>query len=192
MKRQHGFGVIEIMVIVALVAAIGVGGWYVWQAQQTNPNTVSTPPPPSAQNVEPTPPPQTTTKKYTNTKYGYSFEYPAEAEIYSDIPYGGVKTPITAESDIAIVRVGQNRFNVGPLFGDNQLDADMIHRWFTSHSREQVNIAPITINNGTGFLAILSDSETKHYFLKNTPNSPIFYLRVETGAQSLAESFKFE
>lgn len=31
MKKQSGFGLIEIIIIVAVIAAIGIGGWWVWQ-----------------------------------------------------------------------------------------------------------------------------------------------------------------
>jgi hypothetical protein len=31
MKRQSGFGIIEVIIIVVVLALIGAGGWYLWQ-----------------------------------------------------------------------------------------------------------------------------------------------------------------
>jgi len=33
-KKQAGFGVVEVIIVVVIVAAIAVGGWYVWQKNQ--------------------------------------------------------------------------------------------------------------------------------------------------------------
>jgi type II secretory pathway pseudopilin PulG len=44
-NQQRGFGVVEIVIVLALVALLGVGGWYVWQqrngSQMSNPQNGS-------------------------------------------------------------------------------------------------------------------------------------------------------
>lgn len=34
-QNQSGFGIVEITVIIVIIALLGVGGWYVWHAQQS-------------------------------------------------------------------------------------------------------------------------------------------------------------
>jgi len=40
-KKQLGFGVVEVVIIVVVLALIGVGGWYVWEANHKSPSTAS-------------------------------------------------------------------------------------------------------------------------------------------------------
>ncbi|HKX72799.1 MAG TPA: prepilin-type N-terminal cleavage/methylation domain-containing protein [Candidatus Saccharimonadales bacterium] len=40
-RDQRGFGVVEVVIVLAVIALLAVGGWYVWQAQ----NKGETPPP---------------------------------------------------------------------------------------------------------------------------------------------------
>jgi hypothetical protein len=43
MSKQKGFGVIEIIIIVAVLVLIGVGGWYVWRQNATKTQEATTP-----------------------------------------------------------------------------------------------------------------------------------------------------
>lgn len=193
-RRQYGFGVVEIMVIVTVVAVLGVGGWYIWRTQQTAPSTALTPPPP-APNSEPTLSPQATTKKYTNTKYGYSFEYPAEAEIYSDIPYGGVKTPITSESDIAIVSHNSNTFTVF-FTGYNTPTLERIRQDFGATPPQDIDAVSVQIGQSIGLKAVFKNQTvtvtTGYYFLQKAPGSPVAKLIVGKDLDGILNSFRFE
>lgn len=73
MKRntnQRGFGAVEIIIIVVVLALIGVGGWYVWQTQTKPPQnqTQDTP------NGQTTPP--KTTETFSDSRVPFTFEYP--------------------------------------------------------------------------------------------------------------------
>lgn len=188
---QRGFGIVEIIAVTVLVGLVGFGGWYLLQPRSSGED------PPSSsqaqtQTTDPAPNPALpTTKKYTNTKHRYSFEYPADAKIYSDTPHGGQVIPITPESDVAIVEFEQSKFSISPLLGNNELNTEMIYSWFSSYRIDQIKILPVTIGNATGFRVNLNDSDANHYFLKRILTSPIFYAEA-INAESVVETIRFE
>lgn len=60
-QQQSGFAIVELVVVVAILAAIGVAGWWVYQRQNTADTTASTSPTsstqsPVAKNVSTAPP----------------------------------------------------------------------------------------------------------------------------------------
>ena len=85
--NQKGFA--NIILVVIIVAAIAVGGYFVFVKKSEPTAQQPTPTPPSAQTktpVSPTPTPKNETANwavYSNTKYNYSFRYPTNFTIYA-------------------------------------------------------------------------------------------------------------
>lgn len=72
--KQSGFGVVEVIVIVVVVALVGVGGWYVWSANQKQPSSSN-----ANQTGADTPSPVDSTKTaFSDASAPFSFEYPKE------------------------------------------------------------------------------------------------------------------
>lgn len=68
-KNEKGFTAVELILAIVVVALLGFGGWYAWQAKN-NPN--STQSPPSKQNMT------AKVSDYTSTELGLSLRYPTE------------------------------------------------------------------------------------------------------------------
>lgn len=189
--KARGFGVVEIVIAVVVVALLAGGGWWVWQSQQK----VTQAPTSTTQNNDPAlEPAKPTTKKYTNTKYGYSFEYPVEAEIHSDIPFGGQSVPITPESDSATVELSGKRFEV-LLTGYTTPTQERVYQEFsgTVHP-EDIVITDVQVGNATGLKATFKDPALtgSYYFLQKQPGGEVAKITLSAGLENILNSFKFE
>jgi len=70
-KHQNGFGIIELIISIVVLGVIAFIGWRVYESQNSSPKT-------STQNEEQSQSPASEEKyaKYTDTEFGYQFEYP--------------------------------------------------------------------------------------------------------------------
>lgn len=118
MKRnQHGYGAIEALLILLVIAILGFVGWFVYNKQkestkttQSTPSssTITTPNPTPATNT-----PSTEWKSYTNKEYGFSYRYPPIWTTSPDTPANYDKAPPTASEFTTGLRVRA---------GDKQID----------------------------------------------------------------------
>lgn len=190
MKKQHGFGIVEIIIVVVIVAGVGVGGWYLLQPRD---QAITAPPQNQAQEPD-QPQPQPTTKKYANTKYGYSFEYPAEAVIYADGPYGGEKLALDDNSDSITIEVGEKRVTVSATSYMTP-DIQKIYQEFSSTIQPpDIVITEVTLGGGKGFKVTFKDPEYTaiYYFIHKQDGSPVLRMSASAGLASVLDSFKFE
>jgi Tfp pilus assembly protein PilE len=80
-KQQSGFGVVEVILIVVVLALVGVGGWYVWNAsQKSNNNSAST----NSGNNQVATDPYAGWKSYCDSTQKVCFKYPADWSFTSD------------------------------------------------------------------------------------------------------------
>ncbi len=85
MKSEKGFGVVEVLIVLVIIVAIGVGSWYVWQSNNTE--------------VLNSPPALQTSDKYkdwksfTFTYEKFSIKYPASFTLTDKSYVGEVATP---------------------------------------------------------------------------------------------------
>lgn len=74
--RQRGFSIVEAVIVVAVIAVLGVGGWFVYQHNRVKVGDAATNNTTSNQQPTTTQPTSTPTT-YTSTAGGFSFTYPA-------------------------------------------------------------------------------------------------------------------
>lgn len=110
-KHEHslGFGAIETLLILASVGILGFVGWYVWHAKNNADTSLK-----SATTASVNSSPQVKNKTYTNTEYGFSFQYPETwsfSEKLSDL--GGGHN----EGDIVVTSPKDTKVHFGPNLG---------------------------------------------------------------------------
>lgn len=77
--RQKGFALLPLIIIIALIGALGYFAYQNIQLRNNNTNSTTQSVTPTANLSKPslTPDPTVNWKTYTNTKYGYTFKYPS-------------------------------------------------------------------------------------------------------------------
>lgn len=191
MQRQRGFGLIEVLIIVVVLAAIGGIAWYVMQPKTQVTQAPPVPTPVQTEQPKPAPPAM---KKYVNMKYGYSFEYPVDAVVYEDGPFGGERLPLTINADSLAVEVGEKRVTVSGT-GYTAPTAERIHQEFSSTvSPQDINIAQTTLGGGRGLKATFKDPQYtgSFYFIQKGDHEPVIKISVSAGLESIISSFKYE
>jgi hypothetical protein len=117
-KREAGFGVVEIVIVLVAVGLIGGGGWYVWQSKQSKSQSVTT----NQANSQTQQPESKSTndcdasyKSVSNEKIGISFCYPEDwATDIMDTPGNHIVGTVTLTSpDYQEVEGGLGGSNAG-------------------------------------------------------------------------------
>jgi len=116
MQKDHGFTLIEALLVLVIVGMLGGTGWYVYRAHNNAQNSYA-----NADNAnlsttikKKKSPPPVQMKEYKDTNYGYSFEYPSSwtlSKNLSDIGRGGL------EGDVSVKSPYGTEVHLGPDFG---------------------------------------------------------------------------
>lgn len=96
-KNEHGFGAVEVVMVLVIVALLGVVGWFVYDRNHNKTTNTSTSTTPATKTTTPTTPkpvdPYAGWKTYNDTKWNYQFKYPSDWIISSrDFVNGGFDT----------------------------------------------------------------------------------------------------
>lgn len=119
-KNQRGFGAVEIIILVVVLAIIGFGGWYVWQAQNNSSQSTG------GTNSQPEAPKNK--EAFSDGRLPFTFEYPngwvikidekiqegqplpdkysiflnTKDRAYAEMPIGGTEVSVGAEVNISV------------------------------------------------------------------------------------------
>lgn len=119
-NNQRGFGAVEIIILVVVLAIIGFGGWYVWQAQNNSSQSTG------GTNSQPEAPKNK--EAFSDGRLPFTFEYPngwvikidekiqegqplpdkysiflnTKDRAYAEMPIGGTEVSVGAEVNISV------------------------------------------------------------------------------------------
>lgn len=119
-KNQRGFGTVEIIILVVILAIIGFGGWYIWQTQNNSSQSTG------GTNSQPKTPKNK--EAFSDSRLPFIFEYPngwvikiddkvqegqplpdkysiflnTKDRAYAEMPIGGTEVSVGAEVNISV------------------------------------------------------------------------------------------
>ncbi len=152
-KKQHGFGAVEIILIIVLIGLAGVGAWYVWQANTTK-TSQTTPPVITA--------PAPATKSYELN--GLTFAYPANWTLTP--PNSSQSTSTTLTSPNFGDNTGQRITIDGQLFLTAPLTADNFQtKQIDAYPNSYSDYKELTIDGKKAIQYYAGDSRTTLFFM---------------------------
>ncbi len=87
--RQAGFSLIEALIILIVVAAIALAGWFVYHRNHDDKKSRASQTSAKSSNIQKSSVQPLTTKTYTNSEYGFSFDYPSNWKLTEDLSDAG-------------------------------------------------------------------------------------------------------
>jgi hypothetical protein len=110
--KTAGFTVVEALLLIVVLAALGGIGYFVWHQQHKTKPVVTT----TSSTVKSTSAPrqETLTQTYTSPQYGFSFKYPANWKLTTSLKDLGRGGP---EGDIYVQSPDGTKVHFGPNFG---------------------------------------------------------------------------
>lgn len=126
-QQQAGFGIVEVVIVIIILALIGVGGWYIWNANQKSPtsdngnNTVSS----------------KTYSTFTVVPAPFSFQYVSDWSYAVDKPLQS-DVPISDQYSISLVAPGTTVIET-PIGGGEVTKGARVVIWSTKSSLTDVH-----------------------------------------------------
>jgi hypothetical protein len=145
-KTQAGFSMVEALIIVAVISAIGFTGWLVMHARK---DAVNKSQPAATKTEDKKPAGAPTIKEYVNDEYGFTFEYPAEWDITEDLKELGRGHK---EGSVTVISRNNTRISFKPNLGGK--GGDCIDKLTNDHSTRVCSTVEIlSVETLTGGLA---------------------------------------